>query len=148
MLGLQIAGGAFREPGTVENEIVGYKVLCQGIDQLKVVNQEGKLTDSTPVQLVGLSFLEKANFPDGRFLTFAKINLIEDSKTPRLVVSDNSTSMQFDLQTTSNLQPGMLIRLGGKKSTDLSAQPQYKVCLLYTSPSPRDQRGSRMPSSA
>ena len=23
-----------------------------------------------------------------------------------------------------------------------------KVCLLYTSPSPRDQRGSRMPSSA
>ena len=24
----------------------------------------------------------------------------------------------------------------------------YKFCLLYTSPSPRDQRGSRMPSSA
>ena len=24
----------------------------------------------------------------------------------------------------------------------------YYVCLLYTSPSPRDQRGSRMPSSA
>ena len=26
--------------------------------------------------------------------------------------------------------------------------PQFEVCLLYTSPSPRDQRGSRMPSSA
>ena len=25
---------------------------------------------------------------------------------------------------------------------------QTKICLLYTSPSPRDQRGSRMPSSA
>ena len=25
---------------------------------------------------------------------------------------------------------------------------QYTGCLLYTSPSPRDQRGSRMPSSA
>ena len=25
---------------------------------------------------------------------------------------------------------------------------QVKTCLLYTSPSPRDQRGSRMPSSA
>ena len=25
---------------------------------------------------------------------------------------------------------------------------QFYVCLLYTSPSPRDQRGSRMPSSA
>ena len=25
---------------------------------------------------------------------------------------------------------------------------QFSLCLLYTSPSPRDQRGSRMPSSA
>ena len=25
---------------------------------------------------------------------------------------------------------------------------QYRPCLLYTSPSPRDQRGSRIPSSA
>ena len=25
---------------------------------------------------------------------------------------------------------------------------EYDACLLYTSPSPRDQRGSRMPSSA
>ena len=25
---------------------------------------------------------------------------------------------------------------------------KQKICLLYTSPSPRDQRGSRMPSSA
>ena len=25
---------------------------------------------------------------------------------------------------------------------------QHRTCLLYTSPSPRDQRGSRMPSSA
>ena len=28
------------------------------------------------------------------------------------------------------------------------SQAQYGTCLLYTSPSPRDQRGSRMPSSA
>ena len=27
-------------------------------------------------------------------------------------------------------------------------QEAYDTCLLYTSPSPRDQRGSRMPSSA
>ena len=29
----------------------------------------------------------------------------------------------------------------------LTAEP-FEICLLYTSPSPRDQRGSRMPSSA
>ena len=31
---------------------------------------------------------------------------------------------------------------------DLGSNPIYNICLLYTSPSPRDQRGSRMPSSA
>ena len=31
--------------------------------------------------------------------------------------------------------------------SDMSGDP-YLICLLYTSPSPRDQRGSRMPSSA
>ena len=30
----------------------------------------------------------------------------------------------------------------------IPAMGEYFVCLLYTSPSPRDQRGSRMPSSA
>ena len=30
----------------------------------------------------------------------------------------------------------------------IEAHHRYKVCLLYTSPSPRDQRGFRMPSSA
>ena len=42
-----------------------------------------------------------------------------------------------------------------KKSTQLSCLLQHlerlsgpRTCLLYTSPSPRDQRGSRMPSSA
>ena len=38
-------------------------------------------------------------------------------------------------------------------ATDIAAndnvhQPEVILCLLYTSPSPRDQRGSRMPSSA
>ena len=34
------------------------------------------------------------------------------------------------------------------KSSSPSQIGKYKHCLLYTSPSPRDQRGSRMPSSA
>ena len=43
------------------------------------------------------------------------------------------------------IRPGMSV-------VDLGAAPggwsQVTSCLLYTSPSPRDQRGSRMPSSA
>ena len=35
-----------------------------------------------------------------------------------------------------------------KKADTPKKMIKLKVCLLYTSPSPRDQRGSRMPSSA
>ena len=35
----------------------------------------------------------------------------------------------------------------GVRASDRTPRPSYS-CLLYTSPSPRDQRGSRMPSSA
>ena len=35
----------------------------------------------------------------------------------------------------------------GKVETEIRSISK-KICLLYTSPSPRDQRGSRMPSSA
>ena len=50
--------------------------------------------------------------------------------------------------------PWMLRKTGGRfdKSDIAKPQPNFhtdiKRCLLYTSPSPRDQRGSRMPSSA
>ena len=33
-------------------------------------------------------------------------------------------------------------------AVDYAVTGDAQVCLLYTSPSPRDQRGSRMPSSA
>ena len=36
----------------------------------------------------------------------------------------------------------------GLKPKDFDVATSAKPCLLYTSPSPRDQRGSRMPSSA
>ena len=36
----------------------------------------------------------------------------------------------------------------GKKPKAIVVVHLYGICLLYTSPSPRDQRGSRMPSSA
>ena len=36
----------------------------------------------------------------------------------------------------------------GTYSNEAASANKYIYCLLYTSPSPRDQRGSRMPSSA
>ena len=61
------------------------------------------------------------------------------------------------------LGAGLVLALAGNAFADANSKPvlplehilaftdvfsQIKDCLLYTSPSPRDQRGSRMPSSA
>ena len=40
------------------------------------------------------------------------------------------------------------IAIGWFDGVQLKSAHSYISCLLYTSPSPRDQRGSRMPSSA
>ena len=47
------------------------------------------------------------------------------------------------LPLTDQDRKEMLARIGAG-----SVDEFYTDCLLYTSPSPRDQRGSRMPSSA
>ena len=61
------------------------------------------------------------------------------------------------LQTDFSLKDGAVSAMKGVafgvdhnlKIFDLTHEiPPYNICLLYTSPSPRDQRGSRMPSSA
>ena len=45
-----------------------------------------------------------------------------------------------------NMSPSEYIQSTNNQEEDDMTQASY--CLLYTSPSPRDQRGSRMPSSA
>ena len=52
--------------------------------------------------------------------------------------------MNKDLEKLSALYDG---ELPSKEMQDSLAE-MHADCLLYTSPSPRDQRGSRMPSSA
>jgi len=68
----------------------------------------------------------------------------------------NIETSQFDLIQTKALNEfkgslGLSVGLFGdnEKFSDVYANPtDNESCLLYTSPSPRDQRGSRMPSSA
>ena len=53
----------------------------------------------------------------------------------------------FESPSEPDLVPGYMVFAWSGKVVG-AAQGKVSVCLLYTSPSPRDQRGSRMPSSA
>ena len=53
-----------------------------------------------------------------------------------------------DIQITDGCPAGVVLLSGPSPLTLVVDEDQDYGCLLYTSPSPRDQRGSRMPSSA
>ena len=61
------------------------------------------------------------------------------------LVADKATNVATNTPLKAS-RPNILLIVGDDVGySDLGA---YGGCLLYTSPSPRDQRGSRMPSSA
>ena len=60
-----------------------------------------------------------------------------------------SKELSFEKAAKIRDEIEMLESLDRRGELDTHAQPEvFHICLLYTSPSPRDQRGSRMPSSA
>ncbi len=129
VLGLQIAGDAFKEPGDSDNRITGYKIFCSSNDAIKIVSKDNG-SASSQSEVIGLSFIEADNFPEGRFLTFAQICLI-DQKVPKgLVVSDGPSFKRFELHSTEGLKTGMLIRVGGMKFRDPDGKDHCKVDYL------------------
>ena len=61
------------------------------------------------------------------------------------VLEDRLDSRAWEIRQTDFNSDG---QIEGRFTTFDNGVTQTEVCLLYTSPSPRDQRGSRMPSSA
>ena len=82
---------------------------------------------------------------------------------PSVFVTGGSSGIGYELCRQLSLKHGFRVfmgakdvRLGGTMAMKIEDDGGYceviecdvRSCLLYTSPSPRDQRGSRMPSSA
>ena len=62
------------------------------------------------------------------------------------IMEDDSST---DIQSMDEIPLGHKIAMTDLKEGDTILKYGHDIgCLLYTSPSPRDQRGSRMPSSA
>ena len=84
-------------------------------------------------------------------MLWAAFNLVHDSV--KVKTKSEEKSSHFQLPTQAILPLGLVafcVMTGEGAMADWSAMFMNKVvgCLLYTSPSPRDQRGARMPSSA
>ena len=92
--------------------------------------------------------LKILKFPDPRLRTVAK-KVTKFDKSLEMLAKDMLEIMYKDngigLAAT---QVDHHIRLIVMDLSDTRDEPMYFVCLLYTSPSPRDRTRSRMPSSA
>ena len=72
-----------------------------------------------------------------------EISLDDEANLVQIVCSDTAVETEIeDINNNGLLQTSATVAFGGQ-----SPAVGFS-CLLYTSPSPRDQRGSRMPSSA
>ena len=60
---------------------------------------------------------------------------------------DQAILINFEQKIDASINDEV-IQLHEKLKSNLIKGITFCICLLYTSPSPRDQRGSRMPSSA
>ena len=75
--------------------------------------------------------------------------MISYAKTDTGIVRRSNQDFLFASDQPVGPLPNLFIvadGMGGHKAGDFASR--YVVCLLYTSPSPRDISGSRMPSSA
>ena len=93
------------------------------------------------MQLSRLEFEDRYAKNDLRIALIGMSNIGKSFTGQRLAQSFNFNLLEVDKIIWENLGKGSM--------ADFAAwQGQPYSCLLYTSPSPRDQRGSRMPSSA
>ena len=73
--------------------------------------------------------------------------LLAVSQDPDSRVTDLAARVGISTRATLSILDD-LERAGYVRRTKEGRRTHYTVCLLYTSPSPRDKRQSRMPSSA
>ena len=85
--------------------------------------------------------------------TAEPVAAVEENNTVATDATDNagaetSTADSTADETQTPLAPEQADVADTSASTEVATDAPVESCLLYTSPSPRDQRGSRMPSSA
>ena len=96
-------------------------------------------TEDDYLKIYENAVLELETAPNDRNLQYRAVLALARMGSPDFALSEYE---RYDLSNLRHHED--IMALGGRLSKDL----YLTTCLLYTSPSPRDQRGSRMPSSA
>ena len=128
--------------------VIEYKIIDQGskfkMRILHTMLRVGDLDRSIDfyVNRLGMNLLRKKDYPHGKFtLAFVGYGSEKENTVIELTYNWDKKSEDYEL---GDKYGHIAI---GVKDIHLICQG-LENCLLYTSPSPRDQRGSRMPSSA
>ena len=125
------------------------------INDLKVA-RKALLTTSTVSLLACLAFAPNAsaqvNPPDGSMIEITDDTAVINPGVGTTINIAEGVTQTIQDSTTIDDRLNANILLDGDGDNDdvtiTNAGTLINLCLLYTSPSPRDQRGSRMPSSA
>ena len=92
-------------------------------------------------------FAMSKGIPNKRYTPEFKKMVVETMMKEKL--SYRETARRFDVSSDTRIKDWERIYLTeGGDGFAVERRGRGSTCLLYTSPSPRDQRGSRMPSSA
>ena len=140
---LNIVGGIFK--GTVKNIEPGLKAMFVDIGLDK--NAFLHFWDAIPAALdSGLEEIQR----DGQKKKKQKPKRITSKDIPSIYPQGSEIMIQVSKGPIGNKGPRVTtnISLAGRYLVLMPYSDQFGICLLYTSPSPRDKRQSRMPSSA
>ena len=83
-------------------------------------------------------------------LLWCNISFAQDYRIKNFIkwLYENGHNQYVEKDSDGRLQTNLKLKLNPKKRNIDSNSNPNRDCLLYTSPSPRDKRQSRMPSSA
>ena len=80
--------------------------------------------------------------------SYRPVFVISDSEMKELKKNQHQEELDEITKQKIRLEDAFKAQLKHLEEREKEVKKQLKVCLLYTSPSPRDSYGSRMPSSA